>query len=546
MSTVTTKLEEICRTGIPGYDAWATADDGMWFDESAAQTAIDFFMHPEMGCLRHIEGAMAGQLFVLEEWQQAIVGNLFGWKRKDKYGREVRRYREAIIFVPRKNGKTPLAAGIANYVLFCDGEAGAQCYCAAAEREQASIVYNHAKGMVEQEQELSSRCQIYKAHKSIVLNDGSFLKVLSADANTKHGGNSHLVIIDELHAQPNRELVDVLQTSMASANRPQPMLIFITTSDFEGESICNEKHDYACKVRDGFVSDSSLLPVIYEASKDDDFMDPAVWEKANPNLDVSVSREYLERESKRAQESPAYLNTFLRLHLNIRTQTETAWGAIDSWPKGANPIDVPSLAGRECFAGLDMSSTTDTTCLSLVFPEEDGSAIVLPFFWVPGDNSRKRENRDRVPYSAWARDGFVDMTSGNTVDQELIRKKIDELGEVYRIRQIAIDRWNTAQITTQLMGDGFDVVLFGQGFASMSNPTKHLEKLILEGRLQHGGNPVLKWQAGNVMLEIDAAGNVKPSKEKSRDRIDGIVATVMGIGSWLASPPADTPGIFSV
>lgn len=529
MSTVLSNIEEICRTGIPGYDAWATAEPGMWFDADAAQLAIDFFMDPDTGCLRHIEGAMAGQLFALEPWQQAIVGNIFGWKRKDKYDRTVRRYREVFIFVARKNGKTPLASGIANYVLFCDQEAGAQCYCAAADRDQAAIVYNHAKGMVEQEQELSSRCQIYKAHKSIVLDDGSFLKVLSADAHTKHGGNSHLVIVDEVHAQPNRDLVDVLQTSMASANRPQPLIVFITTSDYDRPSICNEKHDYASKVRDGIIPDASMLPVIYEASKDDDFTDPAVWKKANPNLDVSVSREYMEREAKRAAESPAYLNTFLRLHLNIKTQTETAWGVIQHWDKGSAPLDMESLKGRTCYAGLDMSSTTDTTCLSLVFPDPDGGSTVLPFFWIPGENAHQRERRDRVPYLMWAREGFIDMTSGNTVDQERIRVRINELGKVYHIRGIAIDRWNTAKITTELQGDGFSVLLFGQGYASMSNPTKYMEKLILDGTLRHGGNPVLRWMASNVMLESDAAENIKPSKDKSTDRIDGIVATIMGL-----------------
>ena len=521
-------IESICRTGIPGYDPWTTAEPGMWFDPVAAQNAIDFFMHEQIGCLRHIEGALAGQLFVLEIWQQAIVGNIFGWKKRDKYDRQVRRYREVMIFVPRKNGKTPLAAGIANYVLFCDQEAGAQCYCAAADRDQAAIVYNHAKGMVEQEQELASRCQIYRAHKSVVLEDGSFLKVLSADANTKHGGNSHLVIVDELHAQPNRDLVDVLQTSMASANRPQPLLVFITTSDFDGESICNEKHDYASKVRDGIIEDAAFLPVIYEASKDDDFTDPATWEKANPNIDVSVSREYLERECKRAQESPTYLNTFLRLHLNVRTQTETAWGAMAYWDNGKAPIDLEYLKGRECYAGLDMSSTTDTTCLSLVFKEGDG-AIVVPYFFIPGDNAQKRERRDRVPYVTWARQGHVDMTSGNIVDQDLVRKKINELGRLYTIQYIAIDRWNTSQITTQLQSDGFRVELFGQGYASMSNPTKEMEKMVMAGKFQHGGHPVLRWQASNVMITTDASENLKPAKDKSADRIDGIVATIMGL-----------------
>lgn len=515
-------LEDICRTGIPGYDPWANAE-GMRFDMKAGQTAIDFIHE----CQTHIEGALAGQPFLLEDWQKAIIGNLFGWKRRDG----TRRYREAFVFVSRKNGKSPLAACIANYMLFCDGEAGAQCYLAAADRDQATVLFRHCKGMIEAEPWLSSKCQIYKAARSIVMQDeGSSLKVLSAEAETKHGGNSHLVIVDELHAQPNRELVDTLQTSFASANRKQPLLLFITTADFDRESICNEKHDYAGKVRDGIIVDPAFLPVIYEASIDEDWCDPVVWRKANPNLGVSVSQEYLERESKRAQETPSYLNTFLRLHLNVKTQNDKAWLNMAKWDAGGEmPVDAGQLIGRECFAGLDLASTTDVAALSLVFPDDDGY-IVLPFFWIPEDNARQRERKDRVPYLTWAREGYIDLTSGNVIDYDVIRTKIRELGEIYNIRQIAVDRWNATQLVTQLGGDGFDVVMFGQGYASMTAPTKELEKLNQAGQLSHGGNPVLRWMASNVTTEEDAAGNLKPSKSKSTEKIDGIVATIMALG----------------
>jgi phage terminase large subunit-like protein len=260
------------------------------------------------------------------------------------------------LYVPRKNGKTPLSAGICNYVLFCDGEPGAQIYSAAAEKEQAALLYRHAVGMITQEPELDSRARIYKGHKSVVLKDdpGSVFKVLSADADTKHGGNSHLVLIDELHAQPNRELVDVLQTSMASANRPQPLLVHITTADFDRESICNEKHDYACKVRDGIIEDESFLPIIYEVTKDDDWKDERVWHKANPNLGVSVSLDYLRRECKRAQDTPTYENTFKRLHLNLKTQNDVRWLQLDRWDACAGPVDPELLSGA--------TGTSASTC----------------------------------------------------------------------------------------------------------------------------------------------------------------------------------------
>lgn len=523
MTAVATDIEAICRTGIPGYDPWADSG-GASFDEDAAQEAVDFFSE----CLTHIEGTIAGSPFNLERWQVAVVGNLFGWKNSDGS----RRYREMLLYVPRKNGKTPLAAGIANYVLFCDGEPGAQCYCAAADREQATYLFRHMKGMIEAEPLLSEQCTIYKATRSVVLNDDeeSAMKVLSADGDTKHGGNSHFVAVDELHAQPNRNLVDTLQTSFASANRRQPLLLFITTADFDRESICNEKHEYACKVRDGLLPDPAFLPVIYEASVEDDWTDPAVWRKSNPNLGVSVSEKYFERECQRAQESPAYLNTFLRLHLNVKTQNDVAWVDMVKWDQcGSVPVDLESLAGRECFAGLDLSTTTDITAFVMVFPEE-GGYIVVPRFWIPRDNVLLRERRDRVPYATWARQEMLTMTDGNVVDYDVIRREIGELGKRFNIRKIGADRWNASQIITQLMGDGFDVEGFGQGYASMSGPTKELEKLIKGVKLSHGGHPVLRWMASNLTVEIDAAENVKPSKSKSTERIDGMVALVMALG----------------
>lgn len=519
---------------IPGYDPVATCGDA-WFEPGAAQRALDFFQHETDGCLRHVEGALAGQLFRLEPWQQAIVANLFGWVRTDDHGRVVRRYREAFIYVPRKNGKTPVAAAICNYVLFCDGEPGAQISSFAADTDQASLLYRHAKGMVEQEPELASRAKIYKGfgHRSIVLSEdeGSVYRVHAADAAGAHGGNPHLVIVDELHAQPNRELIDVLQTSFASVNRAQPLFICITTADFERESICNEKHDYAGKVRDGIIDNPAFLPVIYEAKDEEDWTAPEVWAKANPNLGVSVSLDYLRGECQRAIESSAYRNTFKRLHLNIRTKSDVVWLRLEKWDAcGTLPVDPKQLARRPCFGGLDLSTTTDISALELVFPEGEGF-LVLSYFWVPRENAALREHRDRVPYTQWIRDGFIKATEGDVVDYDVIRTDINALAKQFNLKKLAIDRWNATQLAVQLGGDGITVELFGQGFASMNAPAKLLENLVTAGRLAHGGNPVLRWMASNVIVETDAAGNIKPSKKKSRERIDGMVALVMGLGA---------------
>ncbi len=501
---------------IPGYDAIATADD-CWFDAKAAMLAIEFFP----ACIKHVKGKkFAGQPFKLEEWQQSIVANLFGWKRPD----DTRRYREAFIFVPRKNGKTTFGAGLVNYVLFCDGEPGAECYSAAADKEQASLAFDIAKRQVESEPVLDHRATIYI--KAIVIpSEGSSYKPLSAEAYSKHGYNVHFVLSDELHAQPNRDLIDVLETGMGS--RTQPMMVHITTSDFDRVSICNEKHEYACKVRDGIIPDDSFLPVIYEASPDDDWTDPRVWARANPNLDVSFTQDYLRRKCEKAKNSAGFENTFKRLYLNIKTRTDVKWLAMDKWDKCAE-LDLKELVGQPCYAGLDLASTIDIAAFVLLFPEL-GNAV-LPFFWVPAESARVRERRDRVPYETWARQKFIEMTKGNVIDYDVIRNRINEVGEIYNIQEIGVDRWNATQIITQLDGDGFEMVPFGQGYASMSAPSKELEKLVLSCDLRHGGHPVMRWMASNVTAETDAAGNIKPSKKKSTEKIDGIVGLIMALG----------------
>lgn len=506
---------------IPGYDPLADAGD-CTFDVDAARNAIDFFCHKDDGCIRHVKGEKAGQLVNLEPWQQAIIANLFGWKRPDG----TRRYRECLIFVPRKNGKTTIAAGIVLYMLFCDNEPGAEVYSAAADRDQASLIYQQAKGMVLQDESLKRIGQIHETSKSIVYGT-SFYRAISADANTKHGYNTHCILVDELHAQRDRELVDVLKSSTGA--RRQPLTVYITTSDYDREgSICNEIHEYACKVRDGIVSDASFLPAIYEATNHDDWTSPEVWAKANPNLGVSVSQDYLERECKRAQETPTYENTFKRLHLNIRTEQDQRFIQMASWDAcGTTAVDPKDLYGESCYAGLDLSSTRDITAFCLYFPDHKA---VLPWFWIPADNAAEREHRDRVPYTSWARTGHIETTPGNVVDYDYIRRRIGEIGEQYSIIDIASDPWNATQIQTQLQQDGFSVVAFRQGFASMSAPTKEFEKLVVSRQLRHGGHPVLRWMASNVTAEMDAAGNIKVSKARSSEKIDGIVAAIMAIG----------------
>lgn len=526
------KLETICQTLIPGYNPFANAGE-CWFDVQAAQKAVEFFP----ACLKHVEGAVAGKPFVLEPWQQAVIGNLFGWLRKDDHGRTIRRYRECLLYVARKNGKTPLIAGLGAYVFFCDSERGQQDYIAAADREQAGMLFRHLKGMVEQEPEMSRRCRIYGGNasagqsRSIVReSDGSFLRVVSADADTKHGGNPHLIVIDELHAQPDAELYDVLHTGMASQNRAQPLFICLTTADYDRPSVCNERHEYACRVRDGLVNDQTFLPVVYETLPEDDWKSPEVWAKANPNLGVSVSLDYLKAECEKAQQIPRLENTFKRLHLNIRTQNDERWLSLDSWDASDCEVDAQELVGKPCWCGLDLSTTTDISAFVMVFHRGQSAYDVLAKFWIPKENAHDRSKRDHVDYDSWLQQGLMTSTPGNSIDYDIIRRDINELGKIYEIREIACDRWNATQIIGQLDGDGFQIFAFGQGYKDMTSPSKELERAIISGDIATNHNPVLRWMVGNVATETDAAGNIKPTKQKSTERIDGVVAMVMGIG----------------
>ena len=452
---------------------------------------------------------------------------LFGWKRKDG----TRRYRTVYVEIPRKNGKTTLAAGLALFLLFADKEAGAEVYSAAADREQAAIAFDLAKSMVEGSPRLRGIAEVFK--RSIVVpSTGSSYKVISADAHTKHGYNAHGIILDEVHAQPNRDLYDVLHTSTGA--RRQPVEFLITTAGvYEPQSIAWQLHEYAGKVRDGIVDDPSFLPVLYGAPMDADYRDEAVWRAANPGLGISVKLDYLAAEAKMAAEQPSYENTFRRLHLNQWTQQVTRWIKIEDWNACAGEMDLAALEGKPCYAGLDLSETTDISSLSLVFPpdEDEPRYRVLPFFWCPEERLVERSRRDRVSYDAWARDGFIHATEGDVIDYRFIRQRIVELSHTYAIQEIPFDPWNSRQIATQLgEEDGLPMVEFRQGYVSMNEPSKEFERLVVSGGILHARNPVLDWMISNVAVRRDPAGNIKPDKEKSREKIDGVVATVMGVG----------------
>jgi phage terminase large subunit-like protein len=493
-----------------------------WFDQSAAGLAVRFFER----LLRHTKGEWAGEGFQLQAWQKKIVREVFGWKREDG----TRKFRRVYIEIPRKNGKSTLSAGLALYLLFADNEPGAEVYSAAADREQAAIVFDQAKQMVQGSPALSRYAKVFR--RAVVVDESmSSYKVLSSDAPTKHGLNAHGVIFDELHAQPNRELWDVMTTSMGA--RRQPLLVAITTAGYDRNSICWEQHEYARQVAAGVIVDESFYSFIAAAGEGDDWMDPAVWAKANPSMGVTVQEEYLRAEAERARQVPAYQNTFRRLHLNQWTQQDERWLDMAAWEASAGPLGAKELEGELLgqlgYGGLDLASTTDIAAFAMVFPMEAGVYGVVLRFWIPRENMMERARRDRVPYDAWVRDGWMTATPGNVIDFTRIVADIRELGKRFKVREVAFDRWGAVQVSQELQNAGFEMVQFGQGFASMASPTKELLRLVLEGKLWHGGNPVLRWMADNMTVEMDAAGNVKPSKKRSREKIDGMVAMIMGL-----------------
>lgn len=495
-------------------------DKGFVYDERAGDHPVRWFAR----YLRHVKGVWAGSPLALDPWQSdGIIRPLFGWQRPDR----LRRYRTAYVEIPKKNGKSTISAGVALYLLFADNEPGGEVYSAAGDRDQAAIVFEMAKRMVELSPALMKRARIYK--RSIYIPaTGSVYKVLSADAPTKHGINAHGIIFDELHVQPNRELWDTLVTSTAA--RAQPLVLAITTAGYDRNSICWEQHDYSLKVVRGIVNDPTHFAYMAYAEEDEDWTDPDVWKKANPGVGKSVRLDYLEKECGKARETPAYENTFRRLHLNQWTQQATRWMPIAAWDETAGMVVPEKLKGRECYAGLDLASSTDIAALVLTFPEKDDEpAQVLCFFWIPRENIASREKRDRVSYSAWVAQGLIEATEGNAIDYGAIKRQLSELRKEYNIKELAYDRWGAVQLSQELEADGMTVVPVGQGFAGMSGPTKELEKLVLSKKLAHGGNPVLRWMADNMTVRQDPAGNLKPDRSKSTSRIDGMVALIMAI-----------------
>lgn len=495
---------------------------GMRFDRQAAQHAIDFFWF-----LKHSKGEWAGQPFTLGAWQQFVVWCLFGWKRADG----LRRFRTAYVEVPRKNGKSSLAAGIALYLLAADGESGAEVYSAATKRDQAKICWSEAVRMVHASPALSSMIHHWRASDTLSIEATACkYQPLGADGDNMDGLNVHGAIVDELHAHKTRQVVDVLDT--ATAARRQPLMFEITTAGTDQNSVCYEHHDYSRKILEGAIDDDTWFTFIAALDEDDDWRDPRTWAKANPNLGVSVKVDDLQRKAERAERLPAAQNSFRRLHLDQWTQQSDRWIDLALWDENAHVVEEKLLEGQPSFGGLDLSSVQDITAWVMVFPwpnDPDELSIVCRF-WIPESKLNDDSYRYTDQYRGWVNSGHLLTTPGDAIDYPFIKKQILDDAKRFKLAGVNVDRlFQGYQLSQELADEGMEIFGMGQGFLSMAAPMKEFERRLVAKKLHHGGHPVLRWMADNVAVKQDPAGNLKPDKGSSQGKIDGIVALVMAI-----------------
>ncbi len=490
---------------------------GYRFVKEQADRVCDFFEKS----LKHSKGRrFAGKYFVLEPWQRGYLRRLFGWFAPDG----LRRYTRTSAWIPRKNGKSTLAAGIALYLAFADCEPGAEVYCAASNAKQARIVFEEAKRMAMAADELAEAVEPFKD--SLFMPAlGAKLEAIASKPNSQHGFNPHAAIIDEVHAIKDPELYEVLTSG--SGARDMPMEVVISTAGHDRTSIGWEIWDYACKVRDGIIHDPEYLPLIFAADPEDDWRSEATWRKANPNLGVSITLKSFKRDFNKAANQPSRENAFRRLHLNQWTEQATRWMSMDKWDACSTKLPK-NLDGSECWLGMDLSKRTDLTALNAVFRRGDEYST-LAYHFLPEDEIRDREKRDGVPYRLWAKQGYITLTPGNVIDYAFIRTRVLDLAQRYQVLELAHDPHGSTQLAIQLRDDGINCFDFKQDIRTMNEPTKLLEALVLTGKLRHGGNPVLRWMASNAVVIEDSTGNLKLAKNKSNGRIDGLVALVMAL-----------------
>ncbi len=506
-------------------------DKTFYFDDKAADRCVYFIENH----IKHIKGELGGQPFKLEPFQKTIVRDLFGWKYRDS---GLRRFRTAYICLPRKNGKSTLISAIALYMTIADGEPSAETYVCAFDRSQAGIIFDVASGMVRADKQLNTHLKVFK-NSIIHEKSNSSFKALSSEASSKYGYNASCCIMDEAFTQKDSSLWDALTTSVAS--RRQPMNICITTAGFNRESFCFRLEEYGRKVSEGVIEDSSFYYVKFYCPMDVDWDSEEALRLANPALESGVVKlDYLKREQEKAVKMPSYENTFRMLHLNQWMSSASKWLSDAQWMEcNFEEVTLEQFKGQRVWCGLDLASVRDVSCLVLL-AEIDEKLVCLPYFWTPKETAFVRSRRDGVDYIGWEKENLMELTEGDVTDYNYIKERIKEIAEVVNIQEIAYDRWNSSQLVIDLTEDGLPMESYGQGFASMSAPTKELEKLILGKQINHAGNKVLRWMCSNLAMKTDPAGNIKMDKSKSSEKIDGMVALVMALGCYMNDDSSDS------
>jgi len=509
---------------------------GLTWNPGAAQHRIGFYAR----FLRHSKGEWARKPVTLSGWQKFCIGSVFGWKRADG----TRRFRYVYQEVPRKNGKSTMLAGVGLDLLVCDGEDGGEVYAAATKRDQARIIFDEAKRMVATSPELQRTVARFKLNLSVD-RSGSKFEPLSSDERTLDGLNPHGVLIDELHRHRTRALLDVLDTAMGS--RRQPLLWIITTAgDDNPESVYAHENLYAQQVLEGVIDDDNVFAFITTIDKDDRWNDPKAWAKANPNLGISVKLDDLKRQAKKAAKSPSALVAFKRLRLNVRTSDSERAIDMALWARNSRGrFDPDKLEPpRKCYGGLDLSSKIDISAFVKLFePDADGIMRIAARFWMPADTIEQRADRDRVPYRRWVDEGWIEATPGNVIDHAEIRQAIVGDAQHFQIEGINYDPWNATQLGVELNEHCVQSFEFIQWLRSYTAPTKELQALLADRKLDHGNNPVLAAMASALKVQRDKNLNEMPHKANSIGRIDGMTALIMAIGRWQAVTTRGVPTI---
>ncbi|WP_346688721.1 terminase large subunit [Alistipes communis] len=530
---------EYVRLAVERYyaDLDRALDRGRYFDRKAAMRAIHFIEK-----LKHTKGEWAGQRFRLEPWQQFVLWNIFGWKNADG----TRRFRYAYIEIARKNGKTALSAGIGLYMLFADGESRPEVYSAATVKDQAKICFSDAVEIVKAT-DLKNYLTPY--HSIVYELKGGMMKPLSSDYGTHDGLNPSCGIIDEFHAHKDGGMFDVIKSAFGT--RRQPLMFIITTAGFDKSGVCYAYRENVIKVLRGVNEDDSLFGIIYTLDDKSEWDDPKMWIKANPNLGVSLSADYLADQVKDAKNRPEAVRNVMTKNVDLWVDAERTWILDDVWQKCIGTTAPVDLKGCACWGGLDLSNVSDITAYVLLFHENDRFQL-LPHFWIPEEKMLEKVRKENINYDKWAAEGYVTVTPGNVIDYNFVKADILRIVADYDLRTSAYDRWNSSQTIIDLQNEGMECNPFGQGYGSMSAPTKEFEKLVLTGKIEHFGNPVLRWMLASTLVKTDPAGNIKPDKEKSTQKIDGIVASIMALGEWMtaqandASNPYENRGLLTL